>query len=141
MSALVYLEISSTEQLYLFLFLFFFIFFETGSLYISLAVRELTLYTRLASHSEISLPLPPYSWDEVCATAQPCLLLLSSAPLQCSATRYEEARFCQNVASLVPCGNLAASTVRVFLHTVPFWVPTSAAMELCSELEPRASNS
>jgi hypothetical protein len=41
------------------LFLFLFLFFETGFLYIALAVLELTLKTRLASNTEIRLPLPP----------------------------------------------------------------------------------
>jgi hypothetical protein len=38
---------------------FVFWFFETGFLCIVLAVLELTLWTRLASNSEIHLPLPP----------------------------------------------------------------------------------
>jgi hypothetical protein len=42
---------------------FFFFFFETGFLCIALAVLELTLKTRLASNSEIRLPLPPECWD------------------------------------------------------------------------------
>ena len=50
-----------------FVFLFFvcfgFWFFMTGFLCIALAVLELTLYTRLGSNSEISLLLPPKSWD------------------------------------------------------------------------------
>jgi hypothetical protein len=37
----------------------FVLFFETGFLYVALAVLELTLYTRLASNSEIHLLLPP----------------------------------------------------------------------------------
>ena len=37
----------------------FVLFFETGFLCIALAVLELTLQTRLASNSEICLPLPP----------------------------------------------------------------------------------
>jgi hypothetical protein len=50
---------------YLFLFVCFFVFcfFETGFLYVALAVLELTLQTRLASNSEILLPLPPECWD------------------------------------------------------------------------------
>ena len=36
-----------------------FFFFETGFLCVALAVLELTLYTRLASNSEIRLTLPP----------------------------------------------------------------------------------
>jgi hypothetical protein len=40
-------------------FFFFFGFFETGFLCIALAVLELTLSSRLASNSEIRLPLPP----------------------------------------------------------------------------------
>ena len=36
-----------------------FVFFKTGLLYVALAVLELTLYIRLASNSEIHLPLPP----------------------------------------------------------------------------------
>ena len=39
-----------------FVFLFFCCFFETGFLYIALAVLELTLRTRLALNSEICLP-------------------------------------------------------------------------------------
>jgi hypothetical protein len=39
------------------------LFFETGLLCIALAVLELTLKTRLASNSEIRLPLPPGCWD------------------------------------------------------------------------------
>ena len=35
----------------------FFFFFETGFLWVALAVLELTLWTRLASNSEIRLPL------------------------------------------------------------------------------------
>jgi hypothetical protein len=37
------------------IFFFFFLCFETGFLWIALAVLELTLYTRLASNSEIRL--------------------------------------------------------------------------------------
>jgi hypothetical protein len=37
--------------------------FETGFLYVALAVLELTLWTRLASNSEIRLPLLPKRWD------------------------------------------------------------------------------
>jgi hypothetical protein len=36
---------------------------ETGFLCVALAVLELTLWTRLASNSEICLPLPPECWD------------------------------------------------------------------------------
>jgi hypothetical protein len=39
------------------------IFFKTGFLCIVLAILQLTLYTRLASNSEIHLPLPPECWD------------------------------------------------------------------------------
>jgi hypothetical protein len=42
---------------------FTFFFFETGFLCIALAVLELILKTRLASNSEIHLPLPPKCWD------------------------------------------------------------------------------
>jgi hypothetical protein len=38
-------------------------FYETGFLCVALAVLELTLLTRLASNSEIRLPLPPECWD------------------------------------------------------------------------------
>jgi hypothetical protein len=38
-------------------------FFETGFLCIALTVLELTLWIRLASNSEIRLPLPPKCWD------------------------------------------------------------------------------
>jgi hypothetical protein len=47
----------------LFLRLFFGGGVETGFLSIALAVLELTLLTRLASNSEIRLPLPPECWD------------------------------------------------------------------------------
>jgi hypothetical protein len=50
-----------TAVLYLFIYLFWF--FETGFLCVALAVLELTLLTRLASNSEICLPLPPKCWD------------------------------------------------------------------------------
>jgi hypothetical protein len=49
--------------LLLLLFCLFFVFFETGFLCVALAVLKLTLYTRLASNSEICLPLPPECWD------------------------------------------------------------------------------
>jgi hypothetical protein len=42
--------------------LFVCLFFETGFLCIALAVLELTLWTRLASNSEIRLSLPPNSF-------------------------------------------------------------------------------
>jgi hypothetical protein len=41
----------------------FFWFFKTGFLCVALAVLELTLQIRLASNSEIRLPLPPKCWD------------------------------------------------------------------------------
>jgi hypothetical protein len=44
-------------------FFFFFFFSKTGFLCVALAVLELTLQTRLASNSEIRLPLPPECWD------------------------------------------------------------------------------
>jgi hypothetical protein len=44
-------------------FILFFDFFETGFLCVALAVLELTLWTRLASNSEIRLPLSPKCWD------------------------------------------------------------------------------
>jgi hypothetical protein len=44
--------------MYVFIYLFIW-FFETVFLCIALDVLELTLYTRLASNSEIHLPLPP----------------------------------------------------------------------------------
>jgi hypothetical protein len=44
-------------------FYFLDFFFETGFLCAALAVLELTLQTRLASNSEIHLPLPPKCWD------------------------------------------------------------------------------
>ena len=37
--------------------------FETGFLCIALAVLELALEARLASNSELHLPLPPKCWD------------------------------------------------------------------------------
>jgi hypothetical protein len=49
--------------IYLFIYLFIFWFFEAGFLCEALAVLELTLKTRLASNSEIPLPLPPKCWD------------------------------------------------------------------------------
>ncbi|EDL01979.1 chloride channel CLIC-like 1, isoform CRA_b [Mus musculus] len=36
---------------------------KTGFICIALTILELTLYTRLASNSEIRLPLPPECWD------------------------------------------------------------------------------
>ena len=45
----------------------------TGILYIALAILELTLKTRLASNSEIHLPLPPKFWDSRCAPLLPGL--------------------------------------------------------------------
>jgi hypothetical protein len=44
-------------------FYLLFCFVLTGFLCIALAVLELTLQTRLASNSEICLPLPPKYWD------------------------------------------------------------------------------
>jgi hypothetical protein len=44
-------------------FVFGFLVFREGFLCIVLAVLELTLSTRLASNSEIHLPLPPECWD------------------------------------------------------------------------------
>jgi hypothetical protein len=41
----------------------FVLFLETGFLCVALAVLELTLYTRLASNSEIRLPLLLKWWD------------------------------------------------------------------------------
>jgi hypothetical protein len=50
--------------IYLFIyFIYLFWFFETGFLCIALVVLELTLKTKLASNSEIHLPLPPKCWD------------------------------------------------------------------------------
>ena len=46
---------------------------ETGFLCIALAILELTLKTRLASNSEIHLPLPPKFWDSRCAPLLPGL--------------------------------------------------------------------
>jgi hypothetical protein len=46
-----------------FVCLFVCLFFETGFFCVALAVLELTLQTRLASNSEILLPLPPKCWD------------------------------------------------------------------------------
>jgi hypothetical protein len=54
-----------------FFFFFFFWFFETGFLCVALAVLELTLKTRLASKSEIRLPLPPKCWDQKCVPPRP----------------------------------------------------------------------
>jgi hypothetical protein len=54
------------EVLFICLFLFVcfcFFFFEKGFLCVTLADLELTLKTRLASNSEIHLPLPPKCWD------------------------------------------------------------------------------
>jgi hypothetical protein len=42
--------------------------FETGFLCIVLAVLELTLLTRLASNSEIYLPLPPKMTKSIAGT-------------------------------------------------------------------------
>jgi hypothetical protein len=55
----------------LLLFWFCFCFFETGFLCIVPAVLELTLETRLASNSEIRLPLPPKCWDQRRAPPHP----------------------------------------------------------------------
>jgi hypothetical protein len=49
--------------LFIYLFIYLFWFSETGFLCVALAVLELTLQTRLASNSEIRLPLPPKCWD------------------------------------------------------------------------------
>ena len=57
-----------------FFFVFVFFFFETGFLCIALAVLELTLLTRLASNSEIRLPLPPKCWDQ--RRVPPCPALI-----------------------------------------------------------------
>ena len=46
-----------------FLFHFLFFFFKSGFICIALVNQELTLYTRVASKSKISLPLPPNVWD------------------------------------------------------------------------------
>jgi hypothetical protein len=67
---------ASTSFFVLFCFVFFFVcclffvfcffvfcFFKTGFLCIALAVLELSLQTRLASNSEIRLPLPSKCWD------------------------------------------------------------------------------
>ena len=52
------------SQLYSkFLFHFQFFFFKSGFICIALVNQELTLYTRVASKSKISLPLPPNVWD------------------------------------------------------------------------------
>jgi hypothetical protein len=47
------------------------LFFETRLLCIALAVLYLTLYTRLASNSEVHFPLPPECWDERCVPLCP----------------------------------------------------------------------
>jgi hypothetical protein len=60
-----YVEATSFFVLFCFfldLFVCLFV-FETGFLCVALAVLELTLETRLASNSEIRLPLPPKCWD------------------------------------------------------------------------------
>ncbi|GAB1291686.1 Zinc finger protein 112 [Apodemus speciosus] len=44
-----------------------------GFLCVALAVLELTLETRLASNSEIRLPLPPKCWDYRCAPPRPAM--------------------------------------------------------------------
>ena len=44
-------------------FLFGCLFFETGFLWVALAVLELALWTRLALNSEVCLPLLPKCWD------------------------------------------------------------------------------
>jgi hypothetical protein len=43
----------------LFCFVLFCFVFKTGFLCVALAILELTLWARLASNSEICLPLPP----------------------------------------------------------------------------------
>ena len=45
------------------LFYLFILVFQGRVLCVTLAVLELTLYTRLALNSEILLPLPPRCWD------------------------------------------------------------------------------
>ena len=58
------LEVCLFKFFFGFWFLFVcFCFFETGFLSVALAVLELTLQTRLASNSEIRLPLAPECWD------------------------------------------------------------------------------
>jgi hypothetical protein len=51
--------------------------FWTGFLCVALAVLELTLYIRLASNSEIRLPLPPECWDQIRAPLRPALLVIN----------------------------------------------------------------
>ena len=53
-------DIPCNPQFYHAYFLFV---FKTRFLCVAWAVRELTLYTRMASNSEIHLPLPPQCWD------------------------------------------------------------------------------
>jgi hypothetical protein len=50
---------------------FLFLFFETGFLCVALAVLELTLWSRLASNSEICLPLLPECWTKRRASPLP----------------------------------------------------------------------
>jgi hypothetical protein len=49
--------------IYLSIYLFIYLFIKTRFLCVVLAVLDLTLWTRLASNSEIPLPLPSKCWD------------------------------------------------------------------------------
>jgi hypothetical protein len=55
--------------------------FETGFLWVALAVLELTLQTRLVSKAEIHLPLSPKCWSKgvhhYCLAHSPFLILFS----------------------------------------------------------------
>jgi hypothetical protein len=55
----IYICIVRYSDIYIYIYIYIYWFFETGFLCVALAVLELTLLTRLASNSEISLPLPP----------------------------------------------------------------------------------
>ena len=58
------------NQCLLFVWFFFFFFLRQG-FYVAMDVLELALLTRLASNSEICLPLPPKYWDQTCVSPLP----------------------------------------------------------------------
>lgn len=59
---------------FLFVFLFCSVFFKTWFSYVTLAFLKLTLQTRLASSSEICLPLPPEFWNKAVYYHHPATL-------------------------------------------------------------------
>jgi hypothetical protein len=69
------LSLSLFLSFFLSFYFLFFYFFETAFLFVALAVLELTLYTRLASNSEICLPLPPECWGQRCVPPRPAYFI------------------------------------------------------------------